>query len=45
MENLLRTNIFRTNPLITNNLSLLLKNLFSKTSMFDRTLDIIDRLF
>ena len=45
MENLLRTNVFRTSPLITNNLSLLLKNLFAKPSMFDKTLDLIDRLF
>lgn len=45
MENLLRTNIFRANPHISNNLSLLLKNLFSKTNLFDKTLDIVDKLF
>ena len=45
VENFLRTNIFRSNKLIQNNLALLFKNLFSKSSLFDKTLDMIDRLF
>ena len=44
-ENLLKTNVFRTDKLIQHNLALLFRNLFSKTSLFDKTLDMIDRLF
>ena len=38
-------NVTNSNSLIINNLSLLLKNLLLKTSMSDKTLDIIDQIF
>ena len=45
VENLLRTNVFRSNKLVQSNLALLFKNLFSKPILFDKTLDMLDRLF
>jgi hypothetical protein len=45
VENLLKTNVFRTNILISNNIALLMRNLFTKPNLFDKTLDLIDRLF
>ena len=45
IENLLRTNIFRSDKLIQNNLGLIFKHLFSKTLLLDKTIDLVDRLF
>jgi hypothetical protein len=45
VENIIKSNLYRVDPLITNNLAALLRNLFAKTQYVDKTLDIVERLF
>ena len=45
LENVIRSNLYRADPLITANLALLIKSLFSKSQYVDKTLDLLERLF
>jgi hypothetical protein len=45
LENVIRSNLYRADPLITVNLALLIKSLFSKSQYVDKTLDLLERLF
>lgn len=41
IENIIKSNLYRASPIITNNLAALVRNLFTKAQYVDRTLDII----
>jgi mannose/cellobiose epimerase-like protein (N-acyl-D-glucosamine 2-epimerase family) len=45
IENIIKSNLYRASPLITNNLAVLIRNLFTKTQYVDKTLDMVERLF
>ena len=45
IQNILRTNLYRADPVITHNLGILFKTLFAKTQYVDKALDIVEKLF
>jgi hypothetical protein len=45
IENLIRTNIYRVSPLISNSLAILIRNMFIKSQYVDKAIDIIERVF
>ncbi len=45
LENIIRSNLYRSDPLVTGNLALLVKSLFAKPQYVDKALDMLERLF
>lgn len=45
LENIIRSNLYRSDPLVTGNLALLVKSLFAKPQYVDKSLDMLERLF
>jgi hypothetical protein len=45
LENVIRSNLYRADPLVTGNLALLVRSLFAKPQYVDRALDLLERLF
>lgn len=45
LENIIQSNLYRADPLVTGNLALLIKSLFAKPQYVDKSLDMLERLF